>query len=278
MIRRSTAQERNSERAIQYLLGEMRDEDRSLWEDRMFANSELFEVTEAAEYELIDRYVRGALKGDAAERFEQRLMALPSQRARVRIARALAADLASSVGAGPHQRSRKAIGRVVGLATAAAALIGLGLWWGGTMRRQQSPIVQQHPVETRSRPDARPTEVPSPEVFALALKPGLTRSAVGASVTETTFVPRTASTIRLDLHLTKDIPSRYDVAITTADGQSVWQASGLQPSAADGVSVLTAIVPSSVFPDGDYVVSVGGVDTAGRPQIADAYHLRIARQ
>ena len=55
-----------------YLLGELPEEERSGLEAEYFADPELFARLLAAEDDLIDAYVRGALSTEARARFEER--------------------------------------------------------------------------------------------------------------------------------------------------------------------------------------------------------------
>lgn len=74
-----------------YLLGRLSAEENDALESHLLHDGRLFELAEATEDDLIDRYVRGELPSDDAKRFERRL--LPSRRIgeRVEVARALAA-------------------------------------------------------------------------------------------------------------------------------------------------------------------------------------------
>ena len=79
----------NQEFFVQYLLGELSEDERTRLEQEYFGDDEFFGQLLVAEGELIDAYVRGELGGRKRERFEARFMSSPRQRERVEIARAL---------------------------------------------------------------------------------------------------------------------------------------------------------------------------------------------
>jgi hypothetical protein len=82
--------------AIQYLLGNLSDEEMARLEERFFSDNQEFEELEIAEDELIDRYVRQELSPEDRKKFEQRIQSYPRLAARVDVGRVLAARFSSS--------------------------------------------------------------------------------------------------------------------------------------------------------------------------------------
>lgn len=75
-----------------YLLGELPEEERSRLEAEYFADPGLFARLLAAEDDLIDAYVRGALSAEAQARFEERFCRSGEQVQRIAFASALKAQ------------------------------------------------------------------------------------------------------------------------------------------------------------------------------------------
>lgn len=72
-----------------YLLGELSEEERDRFEERLFADDLFSHEIEAARDQLTEDYLRGALSGREHERFETCFLASPSRRERVETTRAL---------------------------------------------------------------------------------------------------------------------------------------------------------------------------------------------
>lgn len=84
------SQESNQQEiSIQYLLGNLSEEDRNRLEERYFLDDAAFEELELAEDELIDRYVRSELSSQEENQFEK-LLESPRLAERVEVARLLA--------------------------------------------------------------------------------------------------------------------------------------------------------------------------------------------
>lgn len=82
-----------------YLLGQLPKEEMDRIEARLLHDSELFELAETVEDDVVDRYVRGELAREERRRFERRFLPSARIRERVELARALAA----------HARRRSAL-------------------------------------------------------------------------------------------------------------------------------------------------------------------------
>jgi anti-sigma factor RsiW len=75
---------------IQYLLGEMSEEDEVRVEDRAFADASYLGALEGVEADLIDAYVRGELSPAEQRGFKRRFLNSPQRRSKVEFARAFA--------------------------------------------------------------------------------------------------------------------------------------------------------------------------------------------
>lgn len=83
----------NSEKAIQYLLGEISDAERDALEERLFADEEFSLFLDAAENDLIDEYARGEMDFSQKRRFEEKYLISPRRRDKARAAEILQAEL-----------------------------------------------------------------------------------------------------------------------------------------------------------------------------------------
>jgi hypothetical protein len=80
----------NSESSIvQYLLGELSEEEKVQFEERYFSDDRVFEELLAVETELIDSFVKGELPETRRERFQSFYLNSPERRERVQIAKCL---------------------------------------------------------------------------------------------------------------------------------------------------------------------------------------------
>src|ERR1044071_7369969 len=79
------------ERVVRYLLGLMSDEEAARMEEVYLANDELNDDLQAAERELIDRYVEGSLSKTERDQFENFFLCSPGRQERLRFARTLRA-------------------------------------------------------------------------------------------------------------------------------------------------------------------------------------------
>lgn len=128
---------RDHELIVQYLLGELSEEEKMRLEQQYFADDDFFEQLLIVEGDLIDSYVRAELYGGERQRFETFFLASPPRRQRVELARALVehateSSLAMSAAAQARKPSpwwqslRDMLGarhRAVTLAFAAAVLV-----------------------------------------------------------------------------------------------------------------------------------------------------------
>src|SRR5579859_7720445 len=85
------------ERALQYLLGKLPEQEAVEFEEQCFTDDALFEETSALENDLIDSFVRGELPEDERQQFEKGYLISPARRANVQFSRVLAGQLSTVV-------------------------------------------------------------------------------------------------------------------------------------------------------------------------------------
>ena len=84
-----TLLEENTEKAVQYLFGELDEAERDTLEDRIFSEDEFGIFLSAVEKDLIDDYARGEMDSALRQRFERNYLTSPSRREKVRVAEIL---------------------------------------------------------------------------------------------------------------------------------------------------------------------------------------------
>lgn len=82
-------QRSNGKQIVQYLLGDLPEEEQQQLDEQFFVNDDYFERLMATEDELIDDYLRGRLSAHERERFERNFLTSPFLRERVTLAKAL---------------------------------------------------------------------------------------------------------------------------------------------------------------------------------------------
>lgn len=84
-----------------YLLGELSETERTALEEKYFGDSQLFDQLLKTENDLLDDYARGRLSSPLRQRLEQRYLAHPERRGRLKFAEALIARLGDAEQANP---------------------------------------------------------------------------------------------------------------------------------------------------------------------------------
>ena len=125
---------KEEDRLVRYLLGLMSQQEATEMEEVYLANDELNDDLQAAERELIDRYVEGSLSKTERDQFESFFLCSPGRQERLRFARALRAyGLKSEAKAVVPAHSplfltlNSFIRSYAGMAVAAMVLIAVGI-------------------------------------------------------------------------------------------------------------------------------------------------------
>lgn len=129
----------NNAAVVDYLLGYASEQEADRIDELCFTDEETRETVDAAEADLIDKYVRGELSGQKLERFRSRFLAVPSRRKKVEFARALTEFVDKKSEPAAYKSAYSWIADLIhavrrpafALATAAAFLLVLsgGIWW-----------------------------------------------------------------------------------------------------------------------------------------------------
>jgi hypothetical protein len=164
----------DSERIAQYLLGELSEEELSLFEERFFHEPELSQEIRAARDELIDSYLQGELSEVERRRFESYFLASPERRRRVELARSFMQKISvlpiPATGARTHIEPSSWLDRLraslpenrlaVALSFASLVILFLGAWLSYEILRtpNQGGVVEPERAEVK-----RPEEPQQPQ-------------------------------------------------------------------------------------------------------------------
>ena len=258
-----------------YLLGELVEEQRRHFEERLMTDEESYEELLAVEDELLDQYVGGALSGPERERFERHFLSTPERRRKLSFAKTLKKYVAAHAleeqepetggvslrpvaGKGFLPSLFRARNPLVGYAF--AAVLALTLFGGAWL------------VLNRWREPSRGGGA----VVAFTLRPGAVRDA--GDGLQKILVPAEAGTAELRLALATDESRSYRARIFKLDEERLvfeTDASSPQTTAAGSVVVIRA--PAKSLTPGDYEVKLAG--TVGEESEAvGSYYFRVTRK
>ncbi len=145
-----------------YLLGRLSDLESDALEAELLRDRRLFDLAEAAEDDLVDRYVRGELPPEDRKRFERHL--LPSERIRERVAVAQALRDWTDGQRAPRiaaHRTRGPFARTARLAWAAALIAAIGAGALGFEVARLHDRLEDRPARVAAS-DLRGSEVETP--------------------------------------------------------------------------------------------------------------------
>jgi hypothetical protein len=268
------------DRLVEYLLGDPSEEERLEIEQQYFKDDDAYEAVLAVENELAYDYAAGALSPVQRQRFEQRLLGTPEQRARVATARALLRRVPPA-----------SVRTWWPLAAAALLVLALAGWLAVDLARRSDDserasiavpaavppdagaVPPGGPPQAPTQPPAagRPTELPM--VIALTLRPGLVRGADnGARI----VIPADATVVRISLEMpstAKESYRSYRVAMRNAEGSEIWSGAPLRPSLP-----LVIEVPPRVLVAGDYEIVLSGATATATFEDLAEYYLGVVRR
>jgi hypothetical protein len=261
---------------IRYLLGLLPDEEAERLDEETMVDDEAAERLRAAEHDLIDAYVRGALDPVLREQFEAHYLASPLRREKVVFAqrfagaidRAAPAEPVPAAHAGPDRREHHDVAAprafAVLLSVAALLLLVCGVFAIRNVRlarnladahearaaleRQSADLTARLDAERDSRASlAADLERSQRASSAVSATPVLLPQTRGAGPLPIVAVARDARTMSIDLRLDASDFSQYQVALEDpATNHIVWRSGALAPGAGSGALTLTVAVPVHV--------------------------------
>ncbi len=288
------------EQLTRYLLGMLPEAETERLDELSVADDDFAARLTAAEHELVDAYVSGALSGSRRTQFESQYLSSPLGREKVEFARALAAASCSAV---PPAVPRRALDLRWALAAAAVILVAAGLLVRENLRlrreladvratsaaleQRAEQVLAQLNAERQAGADAarevaqlrdalaslerRTTDSPQPVVAIVTLRPA-TRGPGGT--TDVALAGGTTA-VRFDLPLEGGDFARYEVTVLdAASGARVWQGRQSGP-AGSGRRVLSVTVPAGALRVGQYVLELASVPPTGPAEPLNSYPFRI---
>jgi len=270
---------------VQYLLGQLPEQEQAELETRYLAEDACFEELLAIEDCLRDAYARGELSGRDREAFERRLLATPQQRQKQEFAwtlrqYAVAASVVSADGRENWLRkwksrlqqlaSRRRIVLIPAL-SATFLLLVAGGWWL-VYRSRRSPT--SAPVATTPHTQV-PVQRQEPEVVAFVLAPGTARGSESGS--GSLLIPPGVTRVRFEARFEGDYPE-YEAVLETAENKPVWSTRNLKAQAFPGGKNIFIEISSSLLAPGDYILTLHGLPARGAPETAAEYAFRVAKR
>lgn len=137
----------------------------------------------------------------------------------------------------------------------------------------EKQLSAQKQLITRRSKDS--TDRSQPSLAALQPQPLWVGQGRGTGKPNLVRISAGNSRVLLELVLEQDLYPSYRVAVKDADNRSVLNLNKLNPrSTANGNSLMVS-VRANILPTGDYVITVQGVNAAGRRKRVDAYQFRV---
>lgn len=290
------------ERARQYLMGDLSEQEAIEFEDQYFADNELFHEMTGLEDDLLDSYVRGELSQNERQQFEKGYLISPARRVNLEFAKTLTGHLS---GAAPSEAApqRKPLrffppvhnwpGRI---ARAAIALVAIAAFsWTAKVNQRlrheldflrtrqaefqrQNQALRQEIAALNSRSHEIKSSVTPPQtpatVLSLVLTPGLSRSTRPA---KTLVVDAIVSQVQLTLYIDRDIYFSYRAALENEQGQ-IWAKGDLKSHAgSEGARAVTVKLSASLFKNRAYLVKLSGLAANGSLEGVDDYRFQVVR-
>jgi hypothetical protein len=257
---------------LNYLLGNLSEEEQAQVEDRAFADAGYLAALEAAEADLVDTYVRGGLSQSERRAFEARFLTSANRRSKVEFARALARVTPEPTGqelAAPRLRFIRGRSPALKFAVAFATLVCIaGSSWlifqNAAMRSRIGELERAQAPRQQS-----PAQQQPPAIASLVLLPGVSRSET--QIKQLVISPSAQiARIEIQLEARDDFP-RFLVELRTSRGEDVLTLSNLPRSRSSAGDALSFDVPASALAAGEYELSLKGL-SGNRPAVEIGYY------
>jgi hypothetical protein len=264
-----------------YLLGELPEEEAERLEQRLLAEDDLFELSEAVEADLLAACDRGELTGEERERVLRRLAASPSGRERLALARALNTLAGRTRQVLPFRQRAAQRPAFRWAALAAGVLVAAGLSWfvlkpskGGESapwiaHERPAPAGPVQALATATIPSTTPEPVKS--VFQLALV-----SLRGSEATETLKV-RAGTLVELQISVEgmEDLKS-FHLSVRNRKAETVWNGD-VEPRTRQGARVLVIDLPADRLPAGRYEIQAQGLNPGRAPEDLSPLDIEVVK-
>lgn len=277
---------------LNYLLGNLSEEEQARVEDRALADADYLGALEAAEADLIDGYVRGELSQSDRREFERRFLTSPQRLSKVEFAKAfkrVAADLRVSQAPPSAWQTLVNLFRswnpVLQFASAAAALIlvAAASWLmvqNGEMRSRvntleaqrrslQQQLNEEHARNAQLQKQPPPEAAHTPLLASLVFLPGLSRGNVAA---QRLVLNPSAQLVHIEIELEpRDDFPQFRAELHTRSGEEILIRSNLQKRRTSAGAAVVFDVPSSALPAGEYEMALKGISNGQATDIGFYY-------
>ena len=282
-----TAENHSVQTLRDYLLGRLSEPEAERLDELSIVDDVCAERIRAVEFDLVDAYARGELRGEVLEQFRSRYLATPRGREAIRFAEAL-----QSLGPATLVRDRARRWRErLALAAAVIVLAGASAWLALDNRMLRGRVTsvessrdelvrdrQRREAEARQAAETAPPSDgrgPSPPTVAMLVLAPQLRSArqlpMVALIDGAKELP-----VRLDLEPV-DYPSYTASLVASSGDRQVWRADRLVARTIHGRQTIDLRLPATVLSPQDYLIRVSGVPARGASEIVGEYRFSVAR-
>ena len=113
-----------------------------------------------------------------------------------------------------------------------------------------------------------------PTIYSLLLSPTLMH---GGDNPQTATIPPHTDVVRLQLKVEQENVRRFQVSVRTVEGRQVWQQQ-IKPRAGQAkTSIISAQIPVSSLPGGDYILTLSAITPTGQPEEVNRYFFRVGQ-
>jgi hypothetical protein len=261
-----------------YLLGTLNAERRTLLEESLLSDPEVYEELLVVEEELIDQYVAGALSKEEQHRFESNFLITAGRQKNLRFGRLLKrylnsqpvlvsdVNLSGAVDqAGKTAPAKRSVSSYFGpfhtgpaLAFAASITVCLGIifflcWYAA---RKPAPNIAQ---------------VNSQNLMVVTLTPGSTRS---SGATRRVTVPPRGVDVKLELELANPSFHNYKSQLFR-ENEPLQTLDKLRMEAKGDRHIVPLTITGETLSPGDYQVRLSGILDSGEDEFIDNYSFRV---
>ncbi|MEW6128786.1 MAG: hypothetical protein AB1757_17245 [Acidobacteriota bacterium] len=295
-----------------YLLGQLSEAEQTAIEESYFTDADYFEQLKIAEAELLDDYVNERLSSADRQAFEKTYLSSPSRRRRATFAAVWKTYVANQPliagGKAPEGAFFRKIKRPwIWVPATAALLLLIGGFWLGLQNQNLNVEIEKAIAQESARIDAEiqekfnaarefdepiarenlppPSPAPQPKdenqnnhqlIASIVLNPGGVRS---SSRMNTLEVSATTKTIRLVLPFkSAESYKNYDAVIEKPDGAPVFSEGNLPVQKTAAQNQVIWKLAAGVLNEGDYLITLRGINAANESEDVADYQLRIRKK
>ena len=284
-----------------YLLGQLSEPEAERLDELSIVDDVCAERIRAVEFDLVDAFARGELRGEALEHFRSRYLATPTRTRRDSIRRSAAVSRRDSPDGARRQRcvaGRQPLVREtwrwrerLALAAAVVMLATASVWLvldNRTLRGRVTSVEssrdelvrdrQRREAEARQAAETAPPSDgrgPSPLTVAMLVLAPQLRSARQLPMVALTDGAKELP-VRLDLEPV-DYPSYTASLVASSGDRELWRADRLIARTIRGRQTIDLRLPATVLSPQDYLIRVSGVPARGASEIVGEYRFSVAR-